>query len=170
MGMKQRVAVSLLAISAGGFSAWKAHEGFTDTAIIPTKGDVPTLGYGSTHYGDGTRVKMGDKITREQADVLARKLMKKDELFLQKSLNGTVKLYQEEFDVYLDFIGQYGQANWTGKSIQKELLKGNYAQACKNLLKYKYSAGYDCSIPGNKICYGSWERQLDRYGKCMSVQ
>lgn len=105
MAIKQRIAVGLLSISAVGFAGWQASEGFTDTAIIPTKGDVPTIGHGSTYYEDGTRVKLGDKITRKRAEELARNLMSKDEQALKKSLPG-VSLHQEEYDVYLDFIGQ----------------------------------------------------------------
>jgi hypothetical protein len=50
------------------------------------------------------------------------------------------------------------------------LLAGDYAGACKALLFYKFSAGYDCSTPGNKRCYGVWTRQIDRHSKCMGVQ
>lgn len=38
-------------------------EGFSEVAYIPVPGDVPTIGYGFTHG-----VKMGDTITREEAD------------------------------------------------------------------------------------------------------
>ena len=34
------------------------------------KGDVWTIGYGSTYYKDNTRVKQGDVITKEQAEEL----------------------------------------------------------------------------------------------------
>ncbi|AXH71984.1 MAG: endolysin/autolysin [Podoviridae sp. ctbj_2] len=169
MAVKQRIAVSLLTISAAGFAGWQASESFVSSAMIPTKGDRPTIGYGSTFYEDGTAVKMGDTITRKRAEELARNLMSKDEAFLKKSL-GDTPLHQEEYDVYVDFLGQYGKGNWKGKSIERELLAGNYVKACKNLLLYKYAGGFDCSTPGNKRCYGSWERQLERYGKCMGVQ
>lgn len=47
---------------------------------IPTKGDVPTIGMGSTHYENGMPVKMTDQpITRERAAQLARNLAAKDE-------------------------------------------------------------------------------------------
>jgi lysozyme len=171
--VRQRVAVGLLTVSLSGFGAWKASEGFTDTAVIPTKGDVPTLGHGSTHYEDGTPVKLGDKITPERAERLARNLMKKDEKALANSLPG-VKLHLEEFEVYVDFIGQYGIGNWRGSTSRKRLLAGDYAGACKALLRFRYAAGYDCStlINGkpNKRCYGVWTRQLQRHDKCMSVQ
>ena len=41
----------------------KQLEGFRGVAYIPVPGDVPTIGYGFTHG-----VKMGDKMTLEQAD------------------------------------------------------------------------------------------------------
>ena len=34
-------------------------EDYTDRAVIPTKGDVPTVGFGSTRHEDGSRVQMG---------------------------------------------------------------------------------------------------------------
>ena len=88
MTPKQRIAVVLLSLSATGFAAWQAHEGYTDEAVIPTKGDVPTIGHGSTRYEDGRRVKMGDRINRERAKVLARNLISQDEKKLAASLPG----------------------------------------------------------------------------------
>lgn len=169
MSIRKRIAVIALTLSAAGFSAWQSHEGFTDHAVIPTRGDVPTIGHGSTRYEDGDRVRMGDTITRKRAEILARNLISKDEQDLAKSLPG-VTLYQEEFDLYIDFIGQYGIGTWRKSSMRASLLAGNYVQACKSLLKYKYAAGYDCSTPGNKRCYGVWTRQLKRYDACMSAQ
>lgn len=164
-----RVAVAALTLSAAGFAGWQASEGFTSQAIIPTKGDVPTIGHGSTRYEDGTRVKMGDTITRERAAILARNLMRDDEKRFAATLPG-VKLHQEEFDVYMDFVGQYGIGNWRQSSIRRNLLSGDYVAACKALLRYRFAAGYDCSTPGNKRCWGVWTRQLERYSKCMGAQ
>ena len=164
-----RVLAVTLSLSAAGFAGWQASEGFTDHAVIPTEGDVPTIGYGSTRYEDGSRVKMGDRITRERAAELAMNLAQKDCALMAKSLPG-VKLYQVEYDVYCDFVGQYGIGTFRKSSIRKYLLEGNYAAACQALLLYKYAAGYDCSTPGNKRCYGVWERQLKRHSTCMGVQ
>lgn len=167
---KKRIAAALLTMSAGGFAAWQASEGFTDRAVIPTKGDVPTIGHGSTRYEDGRPVRMGDRITRERAAVLARNLLTQDEKRFAASLPG-VKLHQDEFDLYMDFVGQYGIGNWRKpKSPRTWLLKGDYVGACKALLNWRYAAGYDCSTPGNKRCYGVWTRQLERHRKCMEAQ
>ncbi|MFV3290181.1 glycoside hydrolase family protein [Pseudomonas sp. NY11955] len=169
MSSRNRVAVALLTMSLAGFGAWKASEGFTDVAVIPTKGDVPTIGHGSTRWEDGRPVKMGDTITRQRAEVLARALNSQAEKEFAGSLPG-VKLHQEEFDLYMDFVGQYGIGTWRSGSPRRDLLAGNYVQACNDLLKYKFAAGYDCSTPGNKRCWGVWQRQLDRHAKCMEVQ
>ena len=169
MSARQRVSVGLLTVSLAGFGAWKASEGFTDTAVIPTKGDVPTIGHGSTRYEDGKPVKMGDTITRPRAELLARNLMTQDERQFAASLPG-VKLHQVEFDLYMDFTGQYGIGNWRSSSMRRDLIAGEYAQACADLLKYRYAAGFDCSTPGNKRCWGVWSRQIERNAKCKAAQ
>lgn len=167
--VRNRIAVSLLTMSLAGFGAWKVNEGFTDHAVIPTKGDVPTLGYGSTRYEDGAPVRMGDTITRPRAEILARNLNSQAEKEFAASLPG-VELYQEEFDLYLDFVGQYGMGTWRKGSPRRYLIDGNYVGACEALLLYRFAAGYDCSTPGNKRCPGVWTRQLERNAKCKAAQ
>jgi GH24 family phage-related lysozyme (muramidase) len=167
--LKQRIAVAALTMSAAGLATWEASEGFTDRAVIPTKGDVPTIGHGSTRYEDGRPVRMGDTITPPRARELARNLIHQDCKRMADTLPG-VKLYQGEYDVYCDFVGQFGMSNWRGSSMQKRLLAADYVGACNALLLYKYAAGYDCSTPGNKRCYGVWTRQLERNRKCLEAQ
>jgi len=168
-----RIAVAALSVSAAGFAAWQASEGFTPAAVIPTKGDVPTIGHGSTRYEDGSRVQLGDTITRERAAILARNLMREDERALAASLPG-VKLHQAEYDAYLDFVGQFGIGNWRQSSMRRHLLAGEYRQACGALLQWRKAGGYDCSttINGkpNKRCWGVWTRQLNRHEQCMGAQ
>lgn len=45
----------------------KKHEGLRLRAYLCPAG-VPTIGYGNTFYEDGSRVKMGDVITRDRAE------------------------------------------------------------------------------------------------------
>jgi GH24 family phage-related lysozyme (muramidase) len=71
--------------------------------------------------------------------------------------------------VYLDWTYQYGMGAWNKSSIKANLVKGNYVQACKSLLKYKFVAGRDCSVRSNN-CYGVYLRQVERYDKCMGAQ
>ena len=173
MSARGRIAAIALTISAGAFASWQASEGFTSTAVIPTKGDVPTIGHGNTFYEDGRKVQMGDTITRERAAVLARNILQQKERQFAASLPG-VKLHQAEYDVYLDFVGQYGIGNWRQSSMRRHLIAGQYAPACDALLRYRFAAGYDCStlIDGkpNRRCYGVWTRQLQRHAQCMGAQ
>ena len=166
--MKKRVLAAALTLSAAGLIGIAQYEGFTDKAIIPTKNDVPTIGFGSTYYPDGSRVKLGDRITPQRALVVMKAHIDKDEEAFRESLKG-VYLHQEEFDLYLDWVYQYGIAAWKKSSMLRNLKAGNYKAACDSLLLYKYSGGYDCSIPGNKICSGVWKRQLERHAKCLEA-
>ena len=48
MSGKVRVAIAGLSLSASAFVGMAVREGYTGNAIIPTRGDVPTYGFGST--------------------------------------------------------------------------------------------------------------------------
>lgn len=172
MSDRLRKPLAALTISAAAFASWVASEGFTNHAVIPTKGDVPTIGHGSTHYEDGTPVKMGDTITRKRAGQLTRNLMSKDEAALRRSLPDDATMTQGEWDSYADFIGQFGIGRWNGSTSKRLFLAGDYRGACQALLRYKFAAGYDCSttVNGqpNKRCYGVWTRQQERVKTCES--
>lgn len=167
--MKIRHAVATLSLSAAALVGLFAHEGYSDKAYIPTKGDVPTIGFGSTVYEDGSRVRLGDTITPERAVRLAYSHTAKDEAKFKATLPGVV-LTQIEYDIYIDFMYQYGQANWEKSSMRRHLLKGEHKQACDALLRYRYAGGFDCSTPGNKVCWGSWDRQLKRHAQCTGAK
>ncbi len=168
-----RKLVAALAISAVGFAGWVGSEGFSETPYIPTKGDVPTIGHGSTHYESGEPVRMTDKpITRQRAEQLAHNIMEQDEKQFRDSLPG-VLLYQDEFDVYFDFAGNFGLANWRTSSMRRYLLLGQYRPACDALLKWRMQGGRDCSLPQNwgpQGCKGVWTRQQERHAKCIAAQ
>lgn len=174
MSARQRIAAALLTISAAGFAGWMASEGYSPVPYIPTKGDLPTIGHGSTRYEDGSPVTLTDPaITRQRAEQLARNLMAEDEQRFRASIPG-VSLYQAEYDLYLDFVGQYGIGNWRISSMRRHLQAGRYAQACDALLMWRRAGGYDCSarINGkpNRRCWGVWKRQLQRHAQCIAAQ
>lgn len=164
-----RMHVAGLALSMAAFVGIVVSEGYTDRAIIPTKNDVPTLGHGSTVYEDGTRVKMGDRITPTRAIVLASNHLSREEEVFRASLPG-VLLHQGEYDLYMDWVYQFGTGAWRKSSMRRHLLAGEYRKACDALLLYRFSGGFDCSTPGNKVCAGVWTRQLERHEKCMDLQ
>lgn len=170
---RTRQAVAVLALSAAGFAAWVGGEGLSLVPYVPTRGDVPTIGHGSTRYEDGTPVRLTDPpITRARALQLARNLHSEEEQRFRASLPG-VALHQEEYDLYLDFTGQFGINNWRSSSMRRHLVAGEYLQACQALLKWRRQGGRDCSLPQNwgpKGCKGVWSRQQGRHRKCLEVQ
>lgn len=169
MNKNLRIAVSALTLSMAGFVGITAHEGWAGKAEIPTKNDRPTVGFGSTFNADGTPVKMGDTITPPRAIVLAAAHLTKEEALFRASIPN-VALHQAEYDVYMDWVYQYGSGAWNKSTMRRELLAGQYRAACGGFLLYKKSGGFDCSIPGNKICAGVWRRQVERHQRCMEAQ
>lgn len=165
----KRMHVAGLALSMAAFVGIAVHEGYTDQAIIPTRNDVPTVGLGSTVYEDGTRVQMGDRITPVRAIVLASNHITREEQAFRRSLPN-VELHQGEYDLYMDWVYQFGIGAWNRSSMRRNLIAGEYRKACDALLLYKFSGGFDCSTPGNRVCAGVWKRQLERHQKCMALQ
>jgi lysozyme len=173
MSNRHRIAVGLLSLSAAGFIGIVGSEHYTDTAVIPTKGDRPTVGFGSTFHEDGSPVKMGDRTTPVRALVKAKAHIGKEEAIFRRSLDGA-SLSQEEFDLYMDWVYQYGTGAWAKSGMRRDILAGDHRAACEVLLEYKKAGGYDCStlIDGqpNRRCWGVWTRQLERHEKCVAAQ
>ncbi|XVJ69956.1 MAG: lysozyme [Rhizobacter sp.] len=163
-----RLAVSALSVSLAAFVGLVAHESYTDEAVIPTKNDRPTVGFGSTFRDDGSPVQMGDTITPPKAVARSAAHIAKDEAGLKRCVTGN--LSQAEYDILVDFTYQYGVATTCSSSMVREINAGNYVAACNAYTLYKRSGGFDCSIPGNKVCAGVWKRSLERQTKCLSAQ
>jgi lysozyme len=164
-----RLPLTALALSASAFIGLAVHEGYTDVAVIPTKGDRPTHGFGSTFDENGTPVRMGDRTNPVRAVRLAGLHLSKEEAKFRESLPG-VTLTQAEYDLYVDWLYQYGSGAWLKSSMRKHLLAGSYYASCKSLLLYRNAGGFDCSTPFNRRCSGVWDRQLDRFARCHRAQ
>lgn len=173
---KIKYSVILLAASAAFFTSLEIHEGYSAKPYKDT-GGVVTQGIGSTVKPDGTKITMADPaITRKTAQEWAKAHVFKDEVVFRNSLQG-VKLSQVEYDTYLDFSYNFGQANWKQSSMLRNLKAGQHKQACNSLLKWKYVTKYvqkkkvslDCSVRSNN-CYGVWVRQVERHSKCIGAQ
>lgn len=165
--MSQRYKIAGLGASAALIVALVTHEGWAPTAVIPVKGDVPTVGFGSTVKEDGTPVRMGDTTTPVQALQRTLTHIQHDESGIKRCV--TAPLTQTEYDVMVDFAYQYGPAALCSSSMVKLANAGDYAGSCQAYAKFRYVAGRDCSIRSNG-CYGVWTRQQARIAKCMGAQ
>lgn len=163
-----RTAIGALALSASALIGLAVSEGYTDLAIIPTKGDVPTLGFGTTTRPDGSPVRIGDSTNPVEALQRKQRDLVRFEGALKRCI--TVPLYQAEYDVYVDMAYNIGTGGFCGSTIVKRLNAQDYAGACDAILMWTRVAKQDCSVPGNKICWGLWERRLALNAKCKAAQ
>jgi len=149
-----RSIVAALSLSAVGLAGIVLHEDWSNTAIIPVPGDVPTLGFGSTVHEDGTPVRMGEVITPPKAVRLSVAHVAKDETKMRKCLGDDAQLYQHEWDAYVSFAYNVGPANFCNSSIPAKVRAGQYAEACRVMGQYVCGPATQATRakPGQK-CY-----------------
>lgn len=102
-----------------GIDLIKEFEGFRADAYLD-QGGVPTIGYGSTMYANGQRIKLGDSITESDATSL---LMWNVGL-KTAAINGltyNVKLNQDQFDALSSFTYNVGVGAFTNSTLLKVL-------------------------------------------------
>lgn len=150
--IQPRTRIAALALSASALVGIVLNEGYTDTAVIPVKGDVPTIGFGTT---DGVR--MGDRITPPKA--LARSLdsIKKYEGAIKNCVK--VPLYQYEYDAYVDLTYNIGHGAFCNSTLVRKLNAGDYSGACTQILRWDKFHG--------KPLRGLTIRRKEEYNQCM---
>lgn len=146
-----------LAISIAGIGGIAVHEGYRDKAYIPVPGDVPTIGYGSTTYEDGSKVKIGDKITRQQAEVLLRNKVSVFERQVKSCVK--VPLAQNEYDAFVSLTYNIGGQAFCSSTLVKKLNTYDYEGACKEILKWD-------KFRGNPLP-GLTKRRQEEYRQCL---
>lgn len=102
-----------------GYDLIRKHEGLRLTAYLcPAK--IPTIGYGNTFYEDGSKVKIGDEITKERADKLFE-IIADD--FADKVFKITkAKLTQNQFNAIVSFAYNVGLTNYRNSTLLKKVL------------------------------------------------
>jgi lysozyme len=127
--MKARIVIGALTLSASALVGIAVHEGYRNEAYIPVKGDVPTIGFGTT-----AGVKSGDRIEPVQA--LVRKLadVQRFEGALQQCVR--VPLHQHEYDAFLSLAYNIGPGAFCGSTLVRRLNAGDYAGACAEILRW----------------------------------
>lgn len=128
--MKRKL-IAALTLSASGFVGILGYEGYSSEAIIPVKGDVPTLGFGTT-----TGVKMGDRIDPVTAVVTALDDVKKAERSIEECIK--VPLHQSEYDALASFTYNIGGRAFCSSTLVKKINAGDYDGACEELKRWVY--------------------------------
>src|SRR5687768_13012255 len=123
-----RSAVALLVLAASTLVGIAAHEGYKDEAYVPVKGDVQTIGFGST-----AGVKAGDKTDPVKA--LQRLYHEVDSVYVE-ALRKHVKvpLHQSELAAYTSWVYNFGEENLRTSAMLWYLNRGEYGKACGQIV------------------------------------
>ncbi len=163
---KARVAVASLSVSAAMVIGYLwPHEGWTEKAVIPVPGDVPTVGPGLTKRPDGSPVQMGDTIKPLEGAARSLAHIQKDETRLKQCVKAP--LTQAEYDTLVGFAYQFGAGTACNSSIVRNINAGRYREACDSYLNFRFVAGRDCSASGS-TCRGVWLRAQARQQACLA--
>lgn len=161
-----RQLVAALALSAAGLVGIVSHEGYTDQAVQPLPGDKWTFGFGSTTRDDSTPVLPGDKTNPVRALIKAQKDVSAAEAQLKACLGPQVAMHQHEWDFVVSLAYNIGTARFCGSTMALLFRQGQHSAACKQVLRWTYFQGKDCTDRSNK-CYGLVERRNKEYAQCM---
>jgi lysozyme len=127
--MSRRIGIAALALSAAGFVGLLGYEGYTDHAVIPVPGDVPTIGFGTTE-----NVRMGDTITPPKAVARALQDAGKYEGAIKRCVK--VPLHQYEYDAYTQLAYNIGPTAFCNSTLVKRLNDERYAEACAEISRW----------------------------------
>jgi lysozyme len=155
-----------LTLSAAGFVSVVMHEGYTDRAVIPVPGDVPTIGFGTTTNPDGSPVRMGDTTTPPKA--LDRAL--RDVRKFEGAIKGCVKvpLAQHEYDFAVSFSYNVGAFAFCNSTVVKRWNAEDYAGGCEAVMMWTYVGRKDCRDRANN-CYGLVVRREAERKQCLGL-
>ncbi len=125
-------------INQAGINLIKEFEGLRLIAYL-CSANVATIGYGSTYYPNGQKVKLGDSITRDEAEELLKVTVKGFEEAVSKAV--TVPLNDNQFAALVSFVFNIGKNAFRNSTLLKELNRGNYNQASNELLRWDKAGG-----------------------------
>lgn len=132
--MNIRLLVTVISLSAAGLVGIVTHEGYTDKAVIPIPGDVPTVGFGSTKD-----VRLGDTTNPVRALERAAREIR----VFEGAIKGCVKvpLAQHEYDAAVQLAYNIGSGAFCGSTVVKRWNAGDYAGGCEAFLMWVKAGG-----------------------------
>lgn len=102
---------------------------------------VPTIGYGATHYEDGTRVQLSDPpITRERAEALLLWMVRG--VYLPAVLKLCPALRDaKRLAALIDFTFNLGAANLRHSTLRRKVNAGLWDEVPAQLMRWNRAAG-----------------------------
>lgn len=114
-------------------------EGFSSVPYL-CPASIPTIGYGSTRYADGTKVKLIDMPITE---IEAVELLRETIVNFEKCINKNVKvpLRQNQFDSLVSFVYNVGCGNFEKSTLLKKLNEEDYTGAADEFVRWNKTNG-----------------------------
>lgn len=147
-----RIAIAALSLSAAALVSIALHESYRENAYLPTRDDVPTIGFGTT---DG--VKIGDRTTPERA--LVRLLADASRFERAVKRCAPVPMHMHEFSAFVSLAYNIGEGAFCSSTLTRKLRAFNYVGACKEILRWDKQAG--------KTLPGLTKRRQAEYRQCI---
>jgi lysozyme len=115
----------------------KKHEGFRSEAYLDSAG-IPTIGFGATTYPDGRKVKLGDTITKENANTMLIERTKRDYNFVKNlAQSNNVQLSDGQLAALTSFTYNVGTGILGGNTgIGKAFRSGDLKTVEQKLPQY----------------------------------
>ena len=105
-----------MTISQKGLDLIKQFEGLKLKAYSDSV-NVPTIGYGTTVYPSGIKVKIGDTCTLQEAETYLR-----TDVNRRAAAVGEIGVNQNQFDAILSFCYNLGLGAWNKSTLRKKVL------------------------------------------------
>jgi len=106
-------------ISQKGLDLIKRFEGFRAKPYLCPAG-VPTIGYGSTYYENGVKVKLTDRSISEE---WAEELLRRNMVHYERGVDAMTKdhVNQNQFDALVSFAYNVGLVNYKNSTLLKRI-------------------------------------------------
>ena len=126
-------------VNSAGIQLIKTFEGcLLNAYLCPAK--VWTIGYGSTHYLNGTPVKQGDKITQKEAETLLSDTLNEFSHNVSKLIKSN--LNDNQFSALVSFAFNLGVGNLSKSTLLKKVnINPNDATIGIEFMKWNKAGG-----------------------------
>jgi lysozyme len=157
IGTQTRIALASLSISGAALVGMAVHEGYRGEAYHATEDErargISTIGFGTTEG-----VRPGDRTTPERALVRLLEDATRFERHLKECI-GDVPMFPHEWDAIVSWAYNVGPGAACGSTLVRKLKAGDYAGACRELLRWDKQSGR--TLPGLT------KRRQDEFRRCV---
>jgi lysozyme len=111
-------------VSQNAIELIAGFEGLRLDAYVDPVG-IPTIGYGTIRYPNGTKVRMGDRITEDEAEEFLMHEATKFARDINEVVEG-IALNQNQFDALVSFTYNVGPGALRSSTLLKKLKQGKF--------------------------------------------